>query len=169
MPNPTDIVGLVALSKEGKPGAIDTWGDDGVNCYAFAVNCQEPKSGKPNPGGAAPAAGWTAETLRQGAEKDGLKPLKWAENQQPNALDEGQYLVAGYVSDKKDDHHWYRRDSKSGYWVHKPGASGVKNYGAKFTDILGTDLSKFDHKSVAPGKTYVFVDYFLCPQAGLRI
>lgn len=170
MPNPKTIAELVKLSSEGNPGAMDSWGEDGVNCYAFAVNCPSPSAGKPNPGGATPsAAGWTADIVRKGAEADKLKPLGWKQDQQINALSAGHYLIAGYVTEDGKDHHWYRRDTASGYWVHKPGAQQVKNYGASFTDILGTDLSKFDHSKVAPGITYVFVDYFLCPDAGLKI
>ncbi|NNG04730.1 MAG: hypothetical protein HKM95_11595 [Inquilinus sp.] len=170
MPNPTTIAELVKLSKSGKPGGIDNWGDDGVNCYAFAVNCPNPKNGKPNPGGAArPAGGWTNLKLAQGAEADGLKKLGWPEHLQKNKIPNGYHLVAGYVSEDGGDHHWYRQDPATGYWVHKPGANQVKNFGAKIGDLLGTDLSKFDHAAVMQGTKYVFADYFLCPSGGLKI
>ncbi len=159
---------LIKQSKSGTLGQIDEWGADGVNCYAFAVNCKNPGTAKPIPGGKAPPDGkYTAQFIRAGALKDGLKAIFFPENsKQINELKD-YYMVAGFVKDSSgvSDHHWYR-EAKGEYWTHKPGPQGIRNFdGSNPPKVLNGNLlsQQYDHSG------YTFVGYFFCPKKGLKL
>ncbi len=168
MPVAKNYDALIKLSKSNQFGQLDDWGSESVNCYAFAVNCKNPGTPKPVPGGSAPVGGiYTAEFLRKGAVKDGLKEIYLPKNnKQINELKD-YYLVAGFVRNIKgnSDHHWYR-GAPGNIWTHKPGSTSIVNMdGSNPPKILNGDIASttFDHRG------YEFVGYFFCPKKGLSL
>lgn len=155
---------LTAMAALSTP-AEEEWGEDGVNCYAWAANCESPHKGKPDPGS---YSGITAKLDRnkliEGAKMDGMIYAANASPDSPPDFFNGFYCVALYLSSQ--DHHWYRRDPKTGFWTHKPGAHGVRNFGHGFV-ILPKTLHTANHNY---GIThYHFVAYFYVPEEGIQV
>ncbi len=107
-----------------------------------------------------------ANSLIEGAKRDGMV---YAANAGPdNAPDflAGFYCVALYLS--ATDHHWYRRDPKTGFWTHKPGPQGVRNFGPNFA-ILPKELYQANHDYGSSATNYNFVAYFYVPEEGIQV
>ncbi|GAA5443938.1 hypothetical protein Misp06_02117 [Microbulbifer sp. NBRC 101763] len=160
------IARLATATKHHKPDEVE-WGNDRVNCYAWAANCEAPNSGKPNPGS---NAGYVATledaSLIEGAKRDGMAYVANAPANKPPPFSEGCYCVALYKS--ATDHHWYRRDPKTGTWTHKPGPHGVRNYGPNFV-VLPEQLETANHNYGLAATNYRFVAYFYVVEEGIQV
>ncbi len=144
------------------------WGDDKVNCYAWAANCESPTTGKPNPGTYSGQDSGRTDINRiiAGAKLDGMiYGANLDVNNPPDFLN-GFYAVALYFSG--GDYHWYRRDPKTGHWSHKPGANRVKNYGPNFV-ILPKFLGGISHNYGNALTNYTFAGYFYVPEEGIQV
>jgi hypothetical protein len=167
---------LAEAANNDKPmevGVAKWGGTDGVNCYAWAANCKKPSNSKPDPGKRSsynPKGdnGFDAARLVEGAKKDGMihKPCK-SQNDPPSPSD-NHYLVALYLSTDGSDHHWYRKEPKTGRWTHKPGPQGIRNFGIAFK-ILPKKLMDISHDYGSTRTNYKFVAYFEVPEAGIAL
>jgi len=165
---------LASKSAANLPGEDETdWGSDYVNCYAWAANCESPLSGKPDPGKfskkkAKAGNVFTAELLINGARADGMfYGANYPENKSLEDLS-GYYCVALYLSKNGADHHWYRRDPLTGYWTHKPGPQGIRNYSSGFA-VLPQSLNLANHNYKTENTNYQFVAYFYVPEEGIQV
>lgn len=156
---------LTSKAAKNTPWEAD-WGEDSVNCYAWAANCERPHKGKPDPGSySGIIAKLDRNKLIEGAKMDGMAYAANASPENPPDVFKGFYCVALYLS--SHDHHWYRRDSKTGFWTHKPGANGVRNYGPGFTILPKTlHTANHDYGSLT---NYHFVAYFYVPEEGIQV
>ncbi|WP_445356485.1 hypothetical protein ACJJIC_03930 [Microbulbifer sp. ANSA002] len=160
------ITKLVTSAAKNTP-AEEAWGNHHVNCYAWAANCEKPHRGKPDPGSnSGYVAGLDNDRLIEGAKRDGMAYVANAPANNPPPFTKGYYCVALYKS--TTDHHWYRRDPETGYWTHKPGAHGVKNYGPGFV-ILPKQLETANHNYGMAATNYHFVGYFYVPEEGIQV
>jgi hypothetical protein len=165
---------LTSKAAKGAPATHEAgWGSDGVNCYAWAANCEKPFSGKPDPGrfsnmDAKAAGKFTAEKLIAGARADGMFYGANVVESKPLGYLEGYYTVALYLSKNGADHHWYRCDPLSGRWTHKPGARDICNYGPGFS-VITAALAQSNHNYGKPNTNYQFVAYFYVPKEGIEV
>ena len=175
MPVTIDDLAQAAIKGEPKVMTVADWGgSDGVNCYAWAVNCKKPSKAKPDPGdksGYNPkgsSGAFEAARLISGAKQDGLNHLPCVDQTNPPSPGDNRYLVALYVSTNGADHHWYRKEPKTGRWTHKPGPRDICNYGVDFK-ILPTELIMITHEYGSASTNYKFVAYFEVPEAGITL
>jgi len=141
---------------------------DGVNCYAWAANCETPASGKPNPGTYSGHDSGRKDVLKiiDGAKIDGMIYGANSNVDDPPGMLNGFYAVALYFSG--EDYHWYRRDPNTGRRSHKPGANRVKNYGPEFK-VLPNFLGGISHNYGSAFNNYTFVGYFYVPEEGIQV
>lgn len=163
-----------AVSNKLDSATVEQWGGiEAVNCYAYAANCKNPGSGKPDPGkrsGVAVKIGdkYDPNLLKNGATQDGMM-LMGGSQVDPPSPPNGYYLVALYISEDLGDYHWYRKDEKYGRWTHKPGPQDICNWDGSM-QVMPTELILGSHKySKTPRTNYQFVAFLAVPQAGIAV
>lgn len=168
MPIVTDL-GWAAVSN--KPMEVD-WGHFSSNCYAWAADCANPTSAKPDPGKKSnfvvkQQGRFDASLLKLGAVADGMILAGGTQTDPPSERD-NHYLVALYLSKNGGDHHWYRKDPVTGRWTHKPGAHGVRNFGVGMK-VLPSELVMISHTYGMGNLDYAFVAFFHVPDGGIQV